>query len=189
MKATVFDYGAGNLHSLGRALSSMGLSLTTQTDPLACAQSDELLVLPGVGAFELGAERLKPGLRALRAQLAQGRPCIGICLGMQLMFESSEEGPGEGLGHFTGTVTRLKAKRVPHIGWTKVGALPEMYFAHSFACRAKDERDVTHWAEHGGDRFAAIVRRGKTVGVQFHPEKSSAAGLKLLRQLIDEVTK
>ena len=136
MKALVFDYGAGNLHSLARALEAIGVTPTIEADPVACARSSELLVLPGVGAFGAAVERLAPGRAALREELLSGRPCLGICLGLQLFFDSSEEGGGAGLGVIPGAVTRLTSKRCPHIGWTKVDGLPEMYFAHSFACRS-----------------------------------------------------
>lgn len=188
MKALVFDYGAGNLHSLTRALEAVGVTPTIEADPVACARSSELLVLPGVGAFGLAAERLRPGLEALRKQLLDGRPCLGICLGMQLFFGTSEEGEGEGLALVPGTVTRLTSRRCPHIGWTKVDGLDEMYFAHSFACRPSDPAIVSAWATHDGDRIAAIIRSKNLVGTQFHPEKSSKAGLALLERLVHEVT-
>jgi len=188
MKALVFDYGAGNLHSLTRALEAVGVTPTVEADPVACARSSELLVLPGVGAFGLAAERLRPGRDALRAQLLAGRPCLGICLGMQLFFETSEESGGQGLGVLPGAVTRLTSRRCPHIGWTRVDGLDEMYFAHSFACRPEAPEVVSAWATHDGDRLAAIIKTKKLVGTQFHPEKSSAAGLALLKRLIDEVT-
>lgn len=188
MKALVFDYGAGNLHSLVRALEAVGVSPTVEADPLVCARSSELLVLPGVGAFGLAAERLQAGREQLRAQLLDGRPCLGICLGMQLFFEASEEGAGRGLGVLPGAVTRLTSRRCPHIGWTKVDGLPEMYFAHSFACRPAEPQVVSAWATHDGDRLAAVIRTKRLAGTQFHPEKSSAAGLDLLRRLIEEVT-
>lgn len=187
MKAIVFDYGAGNLHSLGRALTKVGIDARVEADPAAAARADGLLVLPGVGAFGSAAARLRPGLADFRASLAAGRPCLGICLGLQLLFDASEEGPGEGLGVFAGRVTRLAARRVPHIGWTRVDGFKEMYFAHSFAARPVDPGVVTAWSEHDGDRFPAIVRRGRVAAVQFHPEKSSADGLALLGKLAQEV--
>jgi imidazole glycerol-phosphate synthase subunit HisH len=188
MKATLFDCGAGNLHSLVRALAAVGVDAKVEVDPLACARAEGLLVLPGVGAFGLAAERMAAGRQALRQQLEQGRPCLGICLGMQLLFDRSEEGTGEGLGFIAGPVTRLRTRRVPHIGWTAVDGLEEMYFAHSFACRPTDASVVTAWAQHGDDRVAAMVKKQRAVGVQFHPEKSSTAGLTLLRKLVTEVT-
>lgn len=188
MRALIFDYGAGNLHSLARALVAVGVEPAVEPDPLACARSTALLVLPGVGAFGLAAQRVAPGRDALRDGLAQGRPCLGICLGMQLLFATSEEGGGAGLGFFAGAVTRLRARRVPHIGWTAVDGLAEMYFAHSYACRPADPTVVRAWAVHGDERVAAVIKKQRTIGVQFHPEKSSSAGLALLRSLVAEVT-
>ncbi len=188
MKALVFDYGAGNLHSLTRALEAVGVTPTVEADPVACARSGELLVLPGVGAFGLAAQRIAPGREALKQQLLDGRPCLGICLGMQLFFGSSEESAGEGLGVLAGSVTRLTSRRCPHIGWTKVDGLDEMYFAHSFACRPSDPSVVSAWAMHDGDKIAGIIRSKNLAGTQFHPEKSSKAGLALLQRLIHEVT-
>jgi glutamine amidotransferase len=185
--AVLFDYGAGNLHSLARGLQKIGVSTRVEADPLACAASDELLVLPGVGAFGLAAGRLAPGRAALAAQLLAGRPCLGICLGMQLLFDASDEGPGLGLSVIPGAVTKLTTRRCPHIGWTSVGDA-EYYFAHSYACHPVDQGVVRAWADHEGEAVAAIVRRGNTVGVQFHPEKSSTRGLALLRALVEEVT-
>jgi imidazole glycerol-phosphate synthase subunit HisH len=189
MKATLFDYGAGNLHSLGRALSRLGLTVDVSTD--ATAKTD-LLVLPGVGAFGLAADRLAPARQSLRTALAAGQPLLGICLGMQLLFDASEEDgltPGRGLSVLDGTVTRLKTRRVPHIGWSRLeGDGHAMYFAHSFACRPVDASVVTAWARHHDERFPAAVRHGRIAGVQFHPEKSSGDGLALLEALVREVT-
>lgn len=189
MNATLFDYGAGNLHSLGRALARLGLTVDVSTD--ATVETD-LLVLPGVGAFGLAADRLAPARPAVRAALSGGRPLVGICLGMQLLFDASEEDgltPGRGLSVLEGTVTRLKTRRVPHIGWSRLeGDGRAMYFAHSYACRPADVSVVTAWARHDDERFPAAVRRGRVAGVQFHPEKSSGEGLALLEALVREVT-
>jgi imidazole glycerol-phosphate synthase subunit HisH len=189
MKATLFDYGAGNLHSLWRALTRLGLEVDVSTD--ARVKTD-LLVLPGVGAFGLAADRLAPARTALQASLQAGQPLLGICLGMQLLFDSSEEDastPGRGLSVVEGTVTRLQTRRVPHIGWSRLeGDGRAMYFAHSFACRPVDASVVTAWARHDDERFPAAVKQGRVAGVQFHPEKSSADGLALLEAVVREVT-
>jgi len=195
--ATIFDYGAGNLHSLSKALAAGGVEVRVESDP-ALAANAALLVLPGVGAFASAAARMAPGLVPLRAALANGLPCIGICLGMQLLFESSEEGAGEGLGVFSGRVTRLTARRVPQIGWNSLedtrdaafeeSPLATAYYAHSFACRPDDPADTIAWSTHEGDRFAAAVRTGNVIGVQFHPEKSSRDGVRFLAACVREVT-
>lgn len=187
MKATLFDTGAGNLHSLMRALAFVGVDCVVEADARKLAGAP-LVVLPGVGAFGTAAARLEPGRASLRAALLDGQPCLGICLGMQLLFDRSEEGGGEGLGLIPGTVTRLRARRVPHMGWTQVDGVGEMYFAHSFACRPESPEVVTAWARHEDTSVAAIVKAKRTIGVQFHPEKSSTGGLALLRTLVAEVT-
>lgn len=195
MRVTLFDYGAGNLHSLAKAVATVqGTEVRIQEDPVRALDTD-VLVLPGVGAFGASAARLEPGRQAMRDALERGLPCLGICLGMQLLFDSSEEGAGVGLGYFSGKVTRLASRRVPEIGWNTVegdstlkGArLDTVYYAHSYVCRATDASVVTGWTTHEEDRFPAAVRRGKVVGVQFHPEKSSLAGVRFVQAFLQEV--
>ena len=191
INATILDYGAGNLHSLRKALTTDGIDARIVDDPRAALDTD-VVVLPGVGSFPFAAARLEAARDELRRRIAGGLPVLGICLGMQLLFERSDEGEGLGLGVLAGEVTRLRAKRVPHIGWNRVAdasgtAIGDMYFANSFACRPTDIRDVVAWTAHETDRFPAIVRRGRVIGIQFHPEKSSAPGVRLLRDLLREV--
>lgn len=195
MRVTLFDYGAGNLHSLAKALAlAPGVKVHVEEDPLRALDTD-LLVLPGVGAFGAAMARLAPGAEKMRRALDDGLPCLGICLGMQLLFESSDEGEGQGLGFFRGRVTRLTSRHVPHIGWNSVEedtALGDekpaaVYYAHSFACRAEEPDVVVGWTTHEEDRFPASVRRGKVLGVQFHPEKSSAAGVRFVHSFLKEV--
>lgn len=193
MRVSVFDYGAGNLHSLAKAIASPDIELDIETDPMRAIDTD-LLVLPGVGAFGAAASRLAPGREAMHAAILDGLPVIGICLGMQLLFEGSDEGSGAGLGVIAGRVTRLRALRAPHIGWNTVepagtSELPvappaTVYYANGFACRPESMAVVTAWTTHETDRFPAIVRAGTAVGVQFHPEKSSAPGVRFLRELL-----
>jgi imidazole glycerol phosphate synthase, glutamine amidotransferase subunit len=196
MKVTIFDYGAGNLHSLAKALDADGVEVEIESDPVRAARS-EVLVLPGVGAFGSAAERLAPGREAMRQAILNGLPTIGICLGMQLLFDASDEGAGQGLGVIPGRVTRLDAARVPQIGWNAVepagtdplfvaAPLPIAYYANSFVCRPDDARAVVAWSEHEGDRFPAAVRSTRTLGVQFHPEKSSSDGVRFLQAFLDE---
>ena len=192
---TIFDYGAGNLHSLAKAIARPDVQVHLDTDPLTAIETD-VLVLPGVGAFGAAASRLAPGRRAMRSALESGLPCLGICLGMQLLFDASEEGSGTGLGFIAGTVTRVRARRAPHIGWNTlevaddplfaVAPLPIAYFANSYVCRPEPEAGVIAWTTHETDRFAAAIRRENTVGVQFHPEKSSEAGVRFIHTFLDE---
>ena len=197
MRVTLFDYGAGNLHSLAKALEGPDVTIIVDADPVLALRTD-VLVLPGVGAFGAAANRLAPGRTEMRAAILGGLPTLGICLGMQLLFDGSEEGPGAGLGVIAGRVTRLNAVRVPEIGWNGVEAvagetdfalapLPIAYFANSFVCRPLDVSVVSAWTTHEGDRFPAAVRMGNALGVQFHPEKSSVAGVGFLHAFLSAV--
>ena len=164
-------------------------------DPTGAIETDAL-VLPGVGAFGAAAGRLASGRDAMRAAILGGLPTLGICLGMQLLFDGSEEGAGAGLGVIAGRVSRLAAVRVPQIGWNALEApcdplfdaapLSIAYYANSFVCRPVDSSGVIAWSEHEGDRYPAAVRSGAAVGVQFHPEKSSAAGVRWLHAFLNE---
>jgi imidazole glycerol-phosphate synthase subunit HisH len=197
VNVTLFDYGAGNLHSLAKALEAPGVMVRVETNPERAVEArTDVLVLPGVGAFGAAAERLAPGREAMRAAILGGLPAIGICLGMQLLFDGSDEGDGAGLGIIAGRVTRLRAVRVPQIGWNEVKAvareplfavapLPMVYYANSYVCRPADPGVVTAWTEHETDRFPAAVRARRAVGVQFHPEKSSTQGVRFLRAFLD----
>ena len=187
MRLAVFDYGAGNLHSLGKALQAPGVVISVETDARALLAADAI-VLPGVGAFGAAASRLAPARAEIAAALSSGLPCLGICLGMQLLFDTSEESPGTaGLGVISGHVTRLRASRVPHMGWNMVEGFGPAYFAHSYVCRPTDESVVTAWTVEEGDRFPSALRWRNVVGVQFHPEKSSAPGVQFVRDFIGAV--
>lgn len=196
MKAVIFDYGAGNLHSLAKALEMDGVAVEVESDPRRAVKGD-VLVLPGVGAFGAAVARMADGRDAMRDAILGGLPTIGICLGMQLLFDASDEGTGAGLGVIPGRVRRLAAKRVPQIGWNDLdliaseslfaeAPLPIAYYANSFVCRPNDERTVIAWSSHENDRFPAAVRAGRAIGVQFHPEKSSMAGVRFLHAFLRE---
>jgi imidazole glycerol-phosphate synthase subunit HisH len=196
----VVDYGMGNRRSVQKALEHVGATalITRDRDEISSADG---LVVPGVGAFPLAMENLRSlGLAdVIRGRAADGVPVLGICLGMQLLFEGSDElGGSEGLGLLRGGVTRLEADdlTIPHIGWNEVsfqrrswlidglpaGGCP-FYHVHSLAARPADDADVVGTSEYG-ERFATLVERGSIAGVQFHPEKSSAHGLRLLTNFI-----
>ena len=197
-RVTIFDYGAGNLHSLAKALTTENVDLRIDADPRAAVNTD-VLVLPGVGNFIVAAERLAPARAVMRDAIEGGLPTLGVCLGMQLLFDESDEGPGTGLGVIPGRVTPLAAARTPQIGWNSIDAsvdplfeaapLPIAYYANGFACRPLDESSVIAWTTHESDRFPAAVRRGRTLGVQFHPEKSSSAGVRFVRAFLQEAAR
>jgi glutamine amidotransferase len=196
----VLDYGMGNRRSVQKALEHVGAeaAITRDHEQLLCADG---LVIPGVGAFPLAMRNLRElGLDAVIRQAADGgKPLMGICLGMQLLFEHSVElEPAEGLGLLPGEVTPLQpgGLRVPHIGWNEVAfergsvltaGLPAsgrpFYHVHSLAARPR-ERDHVVGTTTYGERFATMVERGRVFGVQFHPEKSSADGLRLLESFV-----
>lgn len=193
MRVALLDYGAGNLHSVAKALAVPGATVRVENDPAAAVRAD-VLVLPGVGAFGSASTQLAPGREALRDALAGGLPCLAICLGMQLLFDESEEGAGPGIGFFPGRVRRLRARRVPQLGWNTVedvrderlagAGLPYGYYANSFVCEPEDASVVVAWTAYEGDRFPAAVRRGGTLGVQFHPEKSGRSGVALVHAFL-----
>jgi glutamine amidotransferase len=193
-RIAVLDYGMGNLRSVEKALEHVGGTAEVTADPQRAAAADGL-VLPGVGAFPKAIERIRE-LRfdALIAErLDAGVPVLGICLGLQLLFDSSTElGGADGLGLLGGEVAELRADglKIPHIGWSPVrweqpSELTDgiedgtpFYFVHSFAPRPAT--DATLGTAEYGERFACAAQSGSLFGVQFHPEKSSAAGLRLL---------
>ncbi len=196
----VVDYGMGNRRSVEKALEHVGATVRVTHDH-AELQAAAGLVIPGVGAFPKAmATLVQLGLPELiAARVLAGIPLLGICLGMQLLFEGSDEiEPTAGLGMIPGKVTRLETENlpIPHIGWTHVeltapspltGHLPSsggaFYHVHSFAGRPKDDADVVGVAEYG-ERFVSIVGREHVFGVQFHPEKSGAAGLAMLENFV-----
>jgi imidazole glycerol-phosphate synthase subunit HisH len=195
VRLAILDYGMGNLRSVEKAVERVGATPLRTSDPGVAERADGL-ILPGVGAFAKAMERVhRQGLDELIARRVQeGRPVMGVCLGMQLLFDSSTELDGaEGLGLLPGPVGEISANgyKVPHIGWSPVrwarpSALTEglgeetpFYFVHSFVPRPTESTDVLGTAEYG-ERFACAVERPPLYGAQFHPEKSSAAGLRLL---------
>ncbi|HEU4879598.1 MAG TPA: imidazole glycerol phosphate synthase subunit HisH [Gemmatimonadaceae bacterium] len=198
MKAAILDYGAGNLYSLSRAVKASGAEVLVTSDVDAALKCDVLL-LPGVGAFGSASEFLAPRRDRIRAAVDDGLPCLGICLGMQLLFDESEEGEGGGLGIIEGRVRKLNAERVPQMGWNDLedirdaalrsANLSAAYFANSYVCEPDDRSLITSWATHEEDRFAASVRSDRVVGVQFHPEKSSLAGVSMIGAFLTEVSR
>ena len=194
----VIDYGVGNLHSLAKAIEHGGAEVRIETNPRLALATDAL-VLPGVGAFGPAAAAVESAAPAIEEALREGFPCLGICLGMQLLFETSEESPGLGLGIFSGRVHRLAAHRIPHMGWNGVAAVSDplfrgiehmlAYYANSYVATPGDAQDVIATTEYEGHAFPAAVRRARTWGVQFHPEKSAEAGLTLIQNFLREAAR
>lgn len=211
-KVVVLDYGFGNVRSAVRALAHVGADVTLTADPVLAAEADGLVV-PGVGAFSAvmaGLSKVRGG-QIIERRLAGGRPVLGICVGMQIMFDRGVE-HGQvtpGLGQWPGEVTKLTAPVVPHMGWSTVTPAPgsvlfdgieneRFYFVHSYAAQSfvlgTDEPDDTvfrapqvTWSEHGGP-FVAAVENGPLSATQFHPEKSSDPGLHLLQNWLRSTT-
>jgi glutamine amidotransferase len=190
----IVDYGMGNKRSVEKALEHVGVRPRITADAAELRAADAV-ILPGVGAFPEAMRRLRAsGLDdVVRERAGAGVPLLGICLGMQLLFDSSTEHEGEtGLGLLPGDVDALDAPKLPHIGWNEVtfarasplvaglGDAAAFYHVHSFVCRPAEEDDVVGRGDYG-EPFASIVERDNVMGAQFHPEKSSRDGLALLR--------
>ncbi len=198
MNLAILDYGMGNVRSVEKATQKVGARTTLTSDAEAIRAADGL-ILPGVGAFPRAMNRIREiGLdRSIREAVEAGTPVLGICLGYQLIFESSTElGGDQGLGLLEGPVAQIpsQGRKIPHIGWAAVtwekpsplneGLRPgePFYFVHSFVPEPVED-EVVGTAEYGG-RFACVASRGNVYGTQFHPEKSSHAGLRLLENFI-----
>ena len=201
-EVVVLDHGSGNVRSVVRALEAAGAHVQLTADREAALAADGLVV-PGVGAYAATMEQVLAvgGDRIVERRLAGGLPVLGICVGLQIMFAAGTEHGvrSTGLDQWPGEVTRLEAEIVPHMGWNTVespegsvlfdGVAEErFYFVHSYAARSWELDSIgpmtpplVTWAEHGGDRFVAAVENGALTATQFHPEKSGAAGARLLR--------
>jgi glutamine amidotransferase len=195
------DYGAGNLTSVRKAFAHLGAELYQPDSPADLARA-AAIVVPGVGHFSSTRALTSDWHAAVRAGLDRGQPLLGICVGMQWLFEGSAEAPGcPGLGVLEGRCWRLSGGperlKVPHVGWNTLepaadsgllAGLPagsSVYFTHSYACPITPATAAA--TEYGGERFAAAVDTGQVMGVQFHPEKSSTAGLTILRNFLARV--
>lgn len=213
-KIVIVDYGVGNLFNIERAFAALDAKTAISNDPREILQADKLL-LPGVGAFAAGLDRLrKDGLIPILEEFREtGRPLLGICLGMQLlMSESQENGRHQGLNFIPGQVVKFSSPlasgtryKIPQTSWnslesptgqrpgewtgTILQGLPEhayMYFVHSYCVHAADPSNSLAVTSYGRDRFDSVVNKDNVMGCQFHPERSGAHGLRLLRNFIDK---
>jgi len=200
----LIDYGLGNLRSVQKAFEHLGTQITLTSDPEQVARADKL-ILPGVGAFSAGMAGLRQRglIEPIKQAVRAGVPFIGICLGMQLLFDESEEvgqgfQPEKGLGLLPGQVVLMRGKslQVPHMGWNQIqpvrdslllrGVAPGAYayFVHSYICMPAEAGIVLATSDYGGE-FASVVGAGNVWGIQFHPEKSQRTGLQVLRNFVE----
>ena len=203
MSTLIIDYGMGNLRSVQKAFERIGEAAVISSNPLEVARADRV-ILPGVGAFRdaIDAIHRHDLAAAIRDHIAADRPFLGICLGLQLLFDRSlEDGEHVGLGIIPGTVRRFDLPpefKIPHMGWNQLQIVrqpapallqnlppqPWFYFVHSYHCVAEDDSWVAATADYGRPFLAAVVR-GNVMAAQFHPEKSQAAGMQLLRNFLE----
>lgn len=194
----VLDYGSGNLFSIKDALGRVSPHITVKVSSKYRKGTVDGLVLPGVGSFSSAQKILGENKETILDDVrGNGMPILGVCLGMQLMFEKSEEGKGEGLDLFRGNVVKFSPEqciKIPHMGWNTLkitnsksllckGLSGEewVYYVHSFYPSPRDEKSVSAWTTYGSQRFPAVIERSNVFGTQFHPEKSSKAGFKLIK--------
>jgi glutamine amidotransferase len=195
LKVAIFDYGVGNLLSLKCALEKVGLEAKITVSPRQLKES-EAIALPGVGSFSASLSKLGNVREIILEKVKSGTFLLGICLGMQLFFEESEEGPGKGLGIFEGKTIRLRGSmKIPHMGWNtlripKQSELLEgieqesyVYFVHSLYPVPSDKEIVAAETEYG-ERFTSAVTSANIIGTQFHPEKSGEVGTRILKNFV-----
>jgi glutamine amidotransferase len=191
VRMAIADYGVGNLHSIRKALELCGARPVVETNMRALLDA-ECIVFPGVGAFDKTMEKLHPFRDVIVDRLEAGTPCLGICIGAQILFASSEEGSQSGLGFMRGRVVKLQEERTPHMGWNAVDTgdeifrgiqSPYFYFAHSYY--GKPEENVAIGETQYGRRFPSLFKKKNVYGTQFHPEKSSDSGMRFLKNFVE----
>jgi len=194
MKVAVLDYGIGNLFSIKHSLQKIGLNVEVTSSIKGCEYDG--IVLPGVGNFKAGAKNLGPLREDIIRLTSNGVPLLGICLGMQLLFEESQESDGGGLALLRGKIIRLPEDvKTPHMGWNNLHIIADneildgidekdyFYFVHSYYARPADKSVIVAETEYG-IRFASVVAEGNIYGTQFHPEKSGRSGCRILRNFM-----
>ncbi len=191
LRISLSDYGVGNLYSIHRSLENCGAEVEVVRDMSELLDA-ECIVFPGVGAFDKTMEKLQPYREEIRDMLLGGTPALGICIGMQILFEGSAEGASPGLGVFKGDVVPLEGRIIPHMGWNQVASEDPLmdgvgdrnfYFAHSF--RGSPVEDITiGTTDYEGSTVPTFFRKANVYGTQFHPEKSSSSGRRVLQNFI-----
>ena len=204
MKLAIIDYGIGNTKSLINAFKKIGLNDVVLTDDEETIYESDLIILPGVGAYSKAISELeKRNLVKIISNYSKlNKPIVGICLGMQLLFNSSQEfGYHKGLGLIEGEVIKFPiniSDKIPHVSWNKlnfnktelfkkINEYDCFYFVHSFICLPKNDLEILSTTNYGNIEFCSSVKKGNVYGFQFHPEKSSTKGLQLLKNLIDQI--
>ena len=195
MKISIVDYGIGNLHSIRKALERAGAKTELLAD-MNLLGSSECIVFPGVGAFGEAMKKLEPVKKAVRKRLESGVPALGICLGMQILLDRSEESPEHGLGFAPGEVVKFDEGRIPQMGWNNVTfdsdepvfegvkSGTQFYYANSYVCLPAENWTIAETI-YGRTKFPSGIRKKNVFGFQFHPEKSSTAGLRLLKNFVE----
>lgn len=195
MRISIVDYGVGNLHSIRKGLEKAGAK-TEIVSEMSNLAASECIVFPGVGAFGEAMNRLEPIREVIIERLESGIPAMGICLGMQILFNSSDESSQPGLGFLRGRVKKLVADRIPQMGWNDaifsdrepifsgIRSGTQFYFANSFACYPDDSECSLSMTEYGQSKFPSSVKKKNSFGFQFHPEKSADAGLRILDNFV-----
>ncbi|MCS7146144.1 MAG: imidazole glycerol phosphate synthase subunit HisH [Nitrososphaerota archaeon] len=193
MKVGILNLGLSNLFSIASSIKRLGAEVILLE---SLTYSVDAFIFPGVGNFTEGIRRVQSIRDALQSYIKSGQPFLGVCLGMQMLFERSEEGPGTGLRVFKGEVRRLQAAKVPHMGWNRINPVKPspitedikpgeyVYFMHSYAPQPKDERIVLALTNYEVD-FPSIIGEKSVFGTQFHPEKSGQTGEKILRNFLN----
>jgi imidazole glycerol-phosphate synthase subunit HisH len=194
MKISIVDYGIGNLHSIRKALEKAGAKTELLTD-MSLLESAECIVFPGVGAFGEAMKKLESVRNTVCERLEGGVPALGICLGMQILLDGSEESPQRGLGFVPGKVVKFDADRIPQMGWNNVTFGPgepvfegvksgtQFYYANSYVCLPSEDWTIAE-TTYGRTTFPSGIRKKNTFGFQFHPEKSSMSGLRVLKNFV-----
>ncbi|MES1026491.1 imidazole glycerol phosphate synthase subunit HisH [Gloeocapsa sp. BRSZ] len=200
----VIDYDMGNLHSVCKGLEKAGATPKITDSAIELAKADAVL-LPGVGAFDPAVQHLRSRdlVQPIKDAIASGKPFLGICLGLQVLFDSSEEGVEPGLGIISGTVRRFRSEpgiTIPHMGWNQLeltqphcplwqnlSSQPWVYFVHSYYVEPEDSTIQAATVTHGSQSVTAAIARDNIMAMQFHPEKSSSAGLQILSNFVQQV--